>query len=261
MKTISLPTIAFAALAATSAIAADIPAPVYKAPPVVVPVFSWTGCYIGATAGAVRSNADITWAPNPEGFAVGSSVVSALGNNTIHQTGFTGGGEIGCNYQTGSFVIGAEGDWQYTNVNSTLTSTFAGAGILAPATATETVQSRWLATARGRAGFAVDKWLFYVTGGAAFAEAKFSDNIAFAGSGTFNAASSNDTRVGWVVGGGVEWAFDPHWTVKAEYLHADLGTVSFTSANSNPAVFPLSTINHSHRLTEDIGRIGVNWRF
>jgi outer membrane immunogenic protein len=63
------------------------------------------------------------------------------------------------------------------------------------------------------------------------------------------------------VGGGAEWFFMPHWSLKAEYLYVDLGTRTFTSTNSNPVAFPLATITHSHSLIENIGRIGLNFHF
>jgi outer membrane immunogenic protein len=90
---------------------------------------------------------------------------------------------------------------------------------------------------------------------------KFSDYVYYDASGTFNAASSSSTKAGWTVGGGVEWAFAPQWSVKAEYLYVDLGSVSYTSADSNPGVFPLATIVHDHSFTENIARLGVNYRF
>jgi outer membrane immunogenic protein len=261
MKGLLLAAIAGAALVAGApANAADLVAP--------GPLSTWTGCYIGANAGGVWSQADITWVPNPAGFPVSGPTVAAVGSNRINTSGFTGGGGIGCNYQASFFVIGLEGDGQYTGINATLVNSFPGCATcgvggtpLGPMTVTETVRSRWLATVRGRAGIAVSTLLLYVTGGAAVAEASFADNFIASASGTFNAASSSTTREGWVAGGGAEWLFVRSWSVKAEYLHVDLGTVSFTSANSNPLVFPLATIVHNHGLTENIGRIGVNYLF
>jgi outer membrane immunogenic protein len=126
---------------------------------------------------------------------------------------------------------------------------------------TESFSSRWLSTVRGRIGIANGQWLFFASGGAAFANPTFSDSISFPGSGTTNAASSSGTITGWAAGGGIEWFFMPQWSVKAEYLHADFGTRSFTSVNSEPVVFPLSSIVHSQSLTEDIGRLGLNFHF
>jgi outer membrane immunogenic protein len=235
--------------------------PVYKAPPIAAP-FSWTGCYVGGTAGGVWGKSDVSWAPNPAGFPISGPSIAAQTAGTLSSSGFTGGGEIGCNYQFNPWLVfGVESDLEYTGLSSSTSgAVFVPAnGSLNPFT--ESFSSHWLATVRGRVGIANGQWLFFATGGAAFANPTFSDAIFFPGSGTTNAASSSGTITGWTVGGGVEWFFMPQWSLKAEYLHVDFGTKSFTSSNSNPAAFPLATIVHSQSLVEDIGRIGLNFHF
>jgi outer membrane immunogenic protein len=107
---------------------------------------------------------------------------------------------------------------------------------------------------------ASNAWLFYVTGGAALANPQFSDTACFPlGEGGCNSAAGGQTKLGWTVGGGAEWAFAPHWSVKAEYLYVDLGSVSYTS--SNPTAGALATILHNHTISESIGRLGINWHF
>jgi outer membrane immunogenic protein len=238
--------------------------PVYKAPPMVAP-FSWTGCYIGATAGGVRGKSDVSSdaTAGPGGFsAAGAAAIDSQTAGSFSSSGFTGGGELGCNYQFNPWlVLGVEGDFEYTGLSDSVS------GVVAlgrsSATFTESFSSHWLSTVRGRVGIANGQWLFFATGGAAFANPTFSDFISFppgsfGSSSSFNAASSSGTITGWTAGGGVEWFFMPQWSVKAEYLHVDFGTTSFTSANS---AVPTATILHSHTLTEDIGRIGVNFHF
>jgi outer membrane immunogenic protein len=246
-------------LLAGPALAADLGRPpAYKAPP-PAPVFSWTGCYVGATAGGVHGKSDVSWAANPPGFAFPGQI-DAQTAGTVGATGFTGGGEVGCNYQFNPWLVfGVEGDIEYTGLNATRSGAEVAGGFTNPFT--ESLSSRWLSTVRGRIGIANGQWLFFATGGAAFANPTFSDSISFAASGTTNAASSSGTITGWAAGGGVEWFFMPQWSVKAEYLHADFGTRSFTSVSSEPVLFPLSTIVHSHSLTEDIGRLGLNFHF
>jgi outer membrane immunogenic protein len=175
-------------------------------------------------------------------------------------SGFAGGGEGGCNYQVNDwFVIGAEGDFQYTGLNAT--NTGAIPRLRVGNSFTETFSSDWLTTVRGRAGIASGQWLFFATGGLAQANVSFSDFVFFPFSSTTNAASNSGMRGGWTAGGGAEWAFAPRWSVKAEYLYVDLGTASFTSTNSNPAKFPRASIVHSHSLTENISRFGLNYAF
>jgi opacity protein-like surface antigen len=105
----------------------------------------------------------------------------------------------------------------------------------------------------------VGPWMVYATGGGAFARGNFTDTATFAApAASSNTASIDQTMAGWTVGGGAEWMFAPQWSLKAEYLYADLGHVSATSANT---LFPLATIRHDHRLTENIARLGVDWHF
>jgi outer membrane immunogenic protein len=113
---------------------------------------------------------------------------------------------------------------------------------------------------RGRAGYAAGPWLFYATGGLAVANISFADTIAFPGIGdSTNAISGSTTAIGWTVGGGIEWMFAPNWTVKAEYLYAQLPGTTLTSTNS---AVPIATIAHAHGdVQESIGRIGVNYKF
>jgi outer membrane immunogenic protein len=112
---------------------------------------------------------------------------------------------------------------------------------------------------RGRAGIlATPELLLYGTGGAAFANVKTTDFAFFAFDGSTNTAAASTTRTGWTAGAGAEWALGANWSVKLEYLYVDLGRVNYTSLNTLTAT---ATINHDHRITENIGRVGLNYRF
>ena len=251
IKTLLLAGVGALAIAGSAA-AADLSRPVYtKAPPPPPP--TWTGCYVGGTVGGVWSRTDVSWAANPAGFGTAADI-SATGTGPIDTSGATAGGEIGCNYQTGAWVFGGEADIQWTDINGTRNAT-----TLAGFPLSETAKSDWLSTFRGRLGFASGAWLFYATGGLAVGHTTFTDLITFPT--TVDSASVTSTQVGWVAGAGAEWMFATHWSAKAEYLHVDLGTVNSTSVNSDPVTFPLSTIANSHKLTEEIGRVGVNFHF
>ena len=167
------------------------------------------------------------------------------------------GGELGCNYQTGMFLLGGEADIEYTGINVTrnVVSPIFGVPI------SESTISNWLSTYRGRLGIASGVWLFYATGGLALGQFNIADTATFAGSGTVNTITTTNTKLGWTVGGGAEWMFAPQWSLKAEYLYVDLGSETATSVNNNPALFPSSSIIHTHSLTENIGRVGVNFHF
>ena len=245
---------------------------------------SWTGCYGGINLGGVTGGVKDRWtnitetpaaaaAPGAStatvGFAVGAaSVLPAAANATLNGSGLSGGGQLGCIVQSDSWVWGAEADIQYTGLDSSraatsLGNTNGGPSTIVPGQITESFSSRWLSTVRGRLGYAMGSVLFYGTGGVAFADVRYADQVCFLGGAGIpgcNTASSNETRIGFAVGGGIEWEFAPSWSVKAEYLFVDLGTTNFDSAFSDPT-FTSATITHNHHLTENIGRVGLNVRF
>src|SRR5215212_8309438 len=106
------------AVSAVEAVAADIPMKAPVRAPVMAPVSNWTGCYIGGNVGGGWTRDRVTWSGLREdvtAFAAGAAtVVPAAANGDINTTGFIGGGQVGCNYQFNTFVIGAEVDAQYT---------------------------------------------------------------------------------------------------------------------------------------------------
>jgi outer membrane immunogenic protein len=243
---------------------------------------SWTGCYGGINLGGVTGGVKDRWTNITEtpagaggastgfvGFATGAAtVLPAAANATLNGSGVSAGGQLGCIVQSDSWVWGAEADIQYTGLDSSraatsLGNTNGGPSTIAPGQITESFSSRWLSTIRGRLGYAMGPVLFYGTGGVAFADVHYADQVCFptAGIPGCNAASSNVTPVGFAVGGGIEWEFAPMWSVKAEYLFVDLGTNSFDSTFVSTQTFSSATITHNHHLTENLGRVGLNVRF
>jgi outer membrane immunogenic protein len=192
----------------TSVMAADM-APYYKAP-LVAQGFNWSGFYLGADVGGAWSSVDAN------GFGASSSASGAIG-------GVYGG----YNWQLApQWLIGIEGDSSWTDLNGTI-----GFG-----------KVNWLGSVRGRIGYTpTSTMLFYFTGGAAWS------TIDNAGFGPF-AGSTDQTKAGWVIGGGVEWAPWPsNWLIRAEYLN-----YNFTGV----AVGPFST-----DLTINEVRAGVAYKF
>jgi outer membrane immunogenic protein len=267
MKRSMLTGVALAALAVGPATAADLrraPAPVYTKAPVMAPVYSWSGLYLGVNGGFSwgRSSTDVTITGVPAG-----SVAQNM-------NGWLGGGQIGYNWQTGSLVLGVETDIQATGQRGTFafaTPTVCpapGVAVLPCSTGSGSVQEKlpWFGTVRGRLGFTpMPTWLLYVTGGLAYGEADtnatLTSAVAFLGgpviASAATAATTSTTKTGWVFGGGAEWVISSPWTAKVEYLHMDLGTVNTSFAG--PAPFTL--VNTSSRMTDDIVRAGVNYRF
>lgn len=214
---------------ASVASAADMPV---KAPmaPVAAP-YNWTGFYAGLEGGWGGSSQSWT--------AVG-------GVTTGNFTGSGGlfGATLGYNYQMNMFVAGLEGDASWADINANNNST-GGCSAAFPCSA----RDNFLATARGRLGLATDRWLFYVTGGAAFVNVK-NDQSALS-----PLASSSETKTGWTVGGGVEAALWGNWSAKAEYLYVDVGQTSFCPAAG------CGTVVVSDYTRLNIFRLGLNYKF
>jgi outer membrane immunogenic protein len=174
-------------------------------------------------------------------------------------SGFIGGGQLGCNWQWGAWVFGIEGDGSATNKS--------GQGIeLQPIPRGNTLwisetQERWFVTARGRLGLTNfwwfgDKTLLYVTGGGAWAKIDASEWLTTTPQSTGHQESN--TRSGWTVGGGIEYALGYGWSVKSEFLYADFGT--FTTFTSPP--FGLAGIQPRDVKVKDyIWRAGMNYKF
>jgi outer membrane immunogenic protein len=231
MRTLALTLLtAGSALAASQAVlAADLPR---KAPaPVMAPAPSWTGCYIGGNLGAAwgRANMDA---------ATGGGLSST-------NTGFIGGGQIGCDYQfvgTG-WVLGIRGLFDGTSLKSSGTI---GSGPLTGALGES--NTKWISTVTGRAGYAVvPAGLLYVQGGGAWARTDQTITLGGVQVGQFGS-----TRSGWTVGGGWEYKFLPNWSAFVEYNFIDLGRSS--------GVTTTGVAVNLRREVQDV-LVGINWRF
>jgi outer membrane immunogenic protein len=273
----------FALLAATSlsfgsaASAADLgpaPAPVYVKAPIAPPP-TWAGFYGGGNAGWVGS-ADNTI--NLTGTDTGTAGLGTfLANGTIPNPlslgydGFLGGGQLGYNWQSGSWLFGLEGDMDYVSAKGS--GLFPDAvvppkpfGLAPPLGVNATRELDWLGTFRGRIGYTfTPPFLIYATGGLAFGQHQLgiglSDPTATPPANLFNQAS--EWSVGWTVGAGFEWMFAPRWSVKAEYLYVDLGNISSTiNYNYTSAAGPqTSSLTATAHDTDNIVRGGINYHF
>jgi outer membrane immunogenic protein len=226
MKRVLLACVSALGLAAMAgaANAADLPRrPAYpaKAPAYLAPVYNWTGPYVGINAGGAWGNSN--WSGNPTGdFDVSGGLVGAT---------------IGYNWQVpNNFVLGVEGDVAWTNISGS-TNNNCAAGC-------ETANN-WLATVRGRVGYAYDRILPYITGGIAFGD------IEATRPGT---AGTSGTETGWTLGGGIEFALVGNWSAKVEYLYVDLGSVACGAACGTAAPNDID-------FSTSIVRGGLNFRF
>ena len=200
-------------LAASQASAADLPrkAPAYVPP--APPPITWTGCYIGGNVGGIfgRRSAD---------FGFWSHSISD--NNS----GFAGGGQIGCDYQfAGGWVLGIRDMFDGSSLSRDELSPSGAAG-------TVDLKNSWFDTLTGRIGYSfTPAWLWYFQGGAAWA--KNSADVTIAG---FDVGSADRTRTGWTVGGGVEWMFAPHWSAFLEGNYMDFGSTNRNIVTPNVVV-------------------------
>ncbi|MBR1179689.1 porin family protein [Bradyrhizobium sp. KB893862 SZCCT0404] len=262
--------ISVSVLMAGTASAADM-AVKARSVPAPVPAFSWGGCYVGGNAGYSRAEVRSDGTPNaiftgtaPAGTA---AILTSASAAKVTPDGFTAGLGIGCNYQRGIFVIGAEGDINYSDLGAQqIRGPFANAAPVVPYTWEERFHSNWFATARARAGVVLaERSLLYVTGGAAFAEYNWLKALDFPGFAGFRyQASASESKLGWVVGAGWEYAFNNSWSAKVEYLHMDFGSSSgIAPTPPGPAAGPGagSAWSISNNFREDVVRLGVNYRF
>jgi outer membrane immunogenic protein len=240
---------------ATGASAADLPrksvAPVFAQ----VPAFTWTGFYVGLNAGYGWGDFKRDVASNPVGF-ITSPAINAFASRTTSADGFVGGGQIGYNYQFGSVVVGLEADIQFADIKKSIgpDQIF---GLPPGNRLTSSSKLEWFGTVRPRLGFAFDRFLVYATGGLAYGSVKVSDSYAFVGGPAL--ASSSDTRFGYALGGGVEYAFTNNLTLRAEYLYLDLGKKGY--ASPNVVGFANTDIQHNNKTTLSVVRAAVNYKF
>jgi len=195
-----------AALIASPAAAADLSyrkAPAFAAAP--FNAYNWNGAYVGVNLGYQWGKVTNWGGGEPKGVM--------------------GGGQIGYNWQFNQFVLGLEADVQGSAAND----------MFAPFK----FSNPWFGTVRGRAGYAMNNILLYVTGGLAYGGGR----VEFAG------ISETQTHAGWTVGGGVEVGLTPNWTAKAEYLYVRLDDRSYV----------LTGVNNG--FSSNVFRLGVNYRF
>jgi outer membrane immunogenic protein len=334
MKKLLLSTVALATLTA-GAMAADLPARrMAPAPYVAVPVFTWTGFYVGANIGAAwngnRRN-DFGFGNNyttAAGFPVdtGGAFGGVFGGRDDDDISILGGVQAGFNWQMGAFVLGVEGDIQWVGNNNDRNG-FLGFGGTNGGFATASLNPQiaapriaapgnvaffgnegglldggrggndWFATARLRAGFAVDRALFYVTGGLAFKDDN-NDRNGFRGASNFGGSAvgvatvaptffvpgsplgvvatnnvfvgnNDNNNIGWALGVGMEYAFTNNLSAKIEYLHVEFdrnknhfgGTQVVGVTNTGAAIVHNGHFGGRRDNSIDLVRAGLNFRF
>jgi outer membrane immunogenic protein len=240
------------ALSSVAVSAADLP---LKAAPYIapIPVFSWTGCYVGAHVGAGTMHDS-----NTQDFS-SAFFFSSFFNNSNGGTGTGGlaGGQIGCNYQDGNAVFGLEGEGYWSGIKTTTGFTFPGEGF------TQTSKNKYDFSIAARIGLAFDRTLVYGKAGWVWGNFGF-DTLSTFGTGegaTTETLTQSGNLNGLLLGAGIEHALTRNWTVKLEYNFLDYGskllavTECFTGS---PCAVVGSTSEHAQK---HIFKVGFNYLF
>jgi outer membrane immunogenic protein len=232
---------------AGGALAADLPT--YKAPPAYVappPVWSWTGCHVGANIG-------YGWQANQ---VYDPQTSAGAGSDT--SDGLVGGGQVGCDYQASTWVLGVQGMLDGAGVN--------GSHIYPPPNGDpgETLgfNTSWVATETGRIGYLLmPQALAYFRGGLAEAGVRYTDVDPNVSAISPYSGSESATRVGWTIGGGVEYSFARNWSVFAEYDYIGFGSQNATLTYTAPN--PANAKPYTYRETNDLQTllVGLNFKF
>jgi outer membrane immunogenic protein len=246
MRNLSVVALVAFVAAVSPALAADLPQaapPPPRAPatyvPTTAPIFNWTGVYIGLNGG-------YGWNSWEDG-----------SGDTFKGNGFLGGGEAGFNYQINQFVIGFEGDidWSGMKWSQTQSANFSGFGN--SFTGTLSNKDQWLSTFAARFGVAADRALFYGKAGGAWAQESW--DLTVTNSGGSSATGTNTfNRLGWMVGAGLEYAVTENVTLKAEYNYIDFGTDNETLTGGGLTSAGLIVPS---KLTMSVVKVGLNVLF
>jgi outer membrane immunogenic protein len=193
--------------------------------------FNWTGLYVGVHGGYSWGDSDAGY-DNP-------GLAAVAGPLSMEPDGGFGGVQVGYNYHGASnFVFGLEAAVAYADISDTIPDVLGGLG--------ETIHSDtdFVGTFRGRAGYAMDRFLPFVTGGVAVAHTEVSASDG--------GIADDKTQVGWTAGVGLEVAIDEKWSVSAEYFYTDLGDETW---------FEGEAFSSTSESTSNSARVAVNLRF
>lgn len=228
------------------ALAADLGP--YRPPPREEPIYepvrdepwNWQGLYFGVNAG-------YGWGSDRAATLTAPGADGSFG--AIGPDGWYGGGQVGYNAQFHWLVLGLEADLQGSDLSDSTAGFTPGNAYFTQAT----TDIDWFSTLRGRIGYATGPMLLYFTGGFAFADV--SHSVTATGGGSTVSMSSDDIETGYTLGGGLEWAFTPNWSLKTEYLYVDLGDQTLSGSG------PAGTYTSRTETDFHTARIGLNYKF
>jgi outer membrane immunogenic protein len=264
-RKILLASVGAIALSGSAALAADLPSkappPPYLPPP---PIFTWTGIYVGGQIGYAWTSGNNQFTGFDPFFNTGTFLSTSIGGTP---SGVIGGANVGYNYEfnqwpifsSSGVVIGLEGSVDGTSLSNTAAAFFPD-GTTLSAHSTADVQG----SIRGKLGVAWDRALIYATGGVAFGG--FNTDVSIANTGAVNGgfpffASGNvsTTRVGWTVGGGIQYAITNNWSVRAEYRYTNWGTIR--DGNLRALTAPGVFFDGNRHLNQNQVQVGFDYKF
>jgi outer membrane immunogenic protein len=234
-----------------------------KAAPPPAPVASWTGIYVGVHAGAAWQSAPDWTAVDPNGVTAPATLT---GNSVL---GGVGGLQVGYNWQFApTWVVGVEGDMSWASLadHRTQAPVFLAGGIPIPGSSLAmSANTQWLASARGKFGVVAWNTLFFVTGGAAWANIEYNSHGQSPGVGVTETTDFNTTttKSGFVLGGGAEWMATTNVLIRAEYLYYNINAAQSGATPIVPPIVgvPLAPVDSWAKFNVQVARIAVSYKF
>lgn len=226
---------------------------------------NWSGFYIGGSVGGadsisqtkttVASSGDYFTTPDP-------AQIAAAGDSDLSQWRPSAGLHGGYGQQFGNLLVGIEASANSLFFNDERSVTV---GYLSSPgnqfTLKQSVTADWMVTLRPRLGWAQNNWLAYVTGGLAVTRLQMDNTFTDTSFSAFSNSTTTETRLGWTLGGGAEYALSQNWSLRGEYLYADFGRMDSSSRVSETFGGAPAFLNHSADLQTHAVLIGLTYRF
>lgn len=182
---------------------------------------------------------------------------AANGSNSASGSGFVGGGQLGYNWQQGSWVYGVETDLSGTSLKSSMSGGLSITGCPSDA-ANTSANVDWYGTLRGRAGWASGPFLVYGTAGLAYGQVELNSTFTALSPALTTTAQVSSTRAGWVIGAGIEYLLQPSLSLNLGYQYVDLGTLSLASTTTSGGFVTQTASTHA---AFHVATLGLSWRF
>jgi outer membrane immunogenic protein len=261
MKRVLIGLASAAAIVGGAALAADV-APDYRAPPVAVVPYTWTGFYAGVNVGGVWTDTNALWEPLPNSAAFG---VFPIAGNTGGSSAI-GGLQVGYNWQvTPTWVVGLESDWSWAHTGLSVTGPWIvnpGGGAVSGSFTIMSSTLDWVSSLRARLGYLVTpNLMLYGTAGGASGKIDYAASNSGAATLYATTVAFSRTQGGWVAGSGLEWMITPNWLLRGEYLYYSLGSSPSVVVGSVTPIPPGASGYSWSNTNASVGRAALNYKF